>query len=195
MLYDLADRLPAALAALDRCTGTIPAAGGGTGGSSGISDRTGRLALAIIDGCDPAIVDARLLDGLERTIIARLKLGQPIAHQLAQVLDIVDRWAPTPKRRRAIESTLRQAAEGKGDDGCLSCARIKNHQGDPVYSEQHPGLKVCKSCHDMLKRVRAHAKFVDAELVPLAVMQWRQRHAGKQVSPDILERLLRGRDA
>jgi len=152
MLFDIADRLPAARQALDRCTGTIPAAGGGTGASSGVSDRTGRLALCIIDGMDQAIVDSRLLDALERTTIARLNAGDPIGHQLAAILDIVDRWAPAEKRKRALEQNLRDAADDMVDradwNKCHSHRRV---QGVAPPETRRPGGKLCRWCEDWVR--------------------------------------------
>jgi hypothetical protein len=141
-------------------------------------------------GSDQAWTDWHTLDRIERAIIDRCRNDQPIGRQLAQLVDIVDRWAPTPRRRQALDTGLRAAAEGKGDDGCHSCARVKDSRGLPLYSDQHPGLVICKSCYDMLRRVRAHDRYVEAELVPVVVIEWQQRHAGKNVSPTILERLL-----
>ena len=169
MLFDIADRLPAARQALDRCTGTIPAAGGGTGASSGVSDRTGRLALCIIDGMDQAIVDSRLLDTLERTTIARLKNGDPIGHQLAAILDIVDRWAPAEKRRRALEQNLRAASDdllNRHDDhgNCDSCKRVPGAWGEP----HRRGL--CKTCARHLDRVTA-LYCVDIDVPPKRLLE------------------------
>ena len=189
MLGELNRRLPTARRKLQECLPDMPASGGG--GGSGTSDRTGRIAVAVMEaGSDQAWTDWHTIDRIERTIIDRCRHDQPIGRQLAQLLDIVDRWAPTNKRRQALDTGLRAAAEGKGDDGCHSCARVKDSRGLPLYSDQHPGLVICKSCYDMLRRVRAHDRYVEAELVPVVVIEWQQRHAGKNVSPTILERLL-----
>jgi len=189
MLGEARRRLPEARRKLAECLPDMPAAGGG--GGSGTSDRTGRIAVALLEaGNDQAWTDWHALDRIELVIIARCRNDQSIGRQLEQLLDIVDRWAPTQQRRRALEDGLRAARAGKGDDGCLSCARVKDSRGLPLYSDQHPGLTICKSCHDMLKRVRAHDRYVEAELVPIVVLEWKQRHAGKNVSPTILERLL-----
>lgn len=189
MLGELNRRLPTARAKLQECLPDMPAAGGG--GGSGTSDRTGRIAVAVMEaGSDQAWTDWHALDRIELAIIARCRTSQSISRPLSQLLDIVDRWAPTNKRRQALDTGLRAAAEGKGDDGCHSCARVKDSRGLPLYSDQHPGLVICKSCYDMLRRVRAHDRYVDAELVPVVVIEWQQRHAGKNVSPTILERLL-----
>jgi len=189
MLGEARRRLPEARRKLAECLPDMPAAGGG--GGSGTSDRTGRIAVAVMEaGSDQAWTDWHALDRIERAIIQRCRTDQSIGRQLAQLLDIVDRWAPTQKRRQALDTGLRAAAEGKGDDGCHSCARVKDSRGLPLYSDQHPGLVICKSCYDMLRRVRAHDRYVEAELVPVVVIEWQQRHAGKNVSPTILERLL-----
>jgi hypothetical protein len=189
MLGEARRRLPEARRKLAECLPDMPAAGGG--GGSGTSDRTGRIAVAVMEaGSDQAWTDWHALDRIELAIIARCRTNQSISRPLSQLLDIVDRWAPTQKRRQALDTGLRAAAEGKGDDGCHSCARVKDSRGLPLYSDQHPGLVICKSCYDMLRRVRAHDRYVDAELVPVVVIEWQQRHAGKNVSPTILERLL-----
>lgn len=191
MLGEARRRLPEARRKLAECLPDMPAAGGG--GGSGTSDRTGRIAVAVMEaGSDQAWTDWHALDRIELVIIARCRTSQSITRPLSQLLDIVDRWAPTNKRRQALDTGLRAAAEGKGDDGCHSCARVKDSRGLPLYSDQHPGLVICKSCYDMLRRVRAHDRYVEAELVPVVVIEWQQRHAGKNVSPTILERLLSG---
>ncbi len=191
MLGEARRRLTEARRKLAECLPDMPAAGGG--GGSGTSDRTGRIAVAVMEaGSDQAWTDWHNIDRIERAIIERCRHDQSIGRQLAQLLDIVDRWAPTQKRRQALDTGLRAAAEGKGDDGCHSCARVKDSRGLPLYSDQHPGLVICKSCYDMLRRVRAHDRYVEAELVPVVVIEWQQRHAGKNVSPTILERLLSG---
>ncbi len=207
MLGEARRRLPEARRKLAECLPDMPAAGGG--GGSGTSDRTGRIASGFLEAfwdssnqrwkrhdmvqvVDQAWTDWHELDRIERTIIERCRNSQPISRQLVQLVDIVDRWAPTNKRRQALDTGLRAAAEGKGDDGCHSCARVKDSRGLPLYSDQHPGLVICKSCYDMLRRVRAHDRYVEAELVPVVVIEWQQRHAGKNVSPTILERLLSG---
>lgn len=191
LLSEARRRLPAARDALAAATGDIPPAGG-SGGGSGTSDRTGRLALAIIDGTDNAVTDSSYLDRLEKICIARCKAGQDIDHQLRQILDICDRWAPDPRRKAALDANLRAAAEGKGDDGCNSHARVKDHKGVPRYEERHPGLAVCQTCHRDLRRVRARDRYADAVMVPLVVVQWRERHPGKNLSDAILDRLLAG---
>ena len=195
LLSEARRRLPAARTALQQCIGDIPAASGGTWASSGVSDRPGRLALTVIDGRDQAITDSRRLDHLMKLMAARCRRSESLTRQLTEVVDICDRWAPTERRKAALEANLRDAAEGKGDDGCISCARTRDHRGAPVYAEQHPGLKICKSCYDTLRRVRARDRFINAELVPLSVLNWRQRHPGKNLSDAVLDRLLIGQDA
>jgi len=153
------------------------------------SDRTGRLACSYCADpkmADPARHDLEQLNAAVHAIRNHTANGR---HYI-DFIDIVDRWAPTEQRRTKIEDGLRAAAEGKGEDGCTSCARVKDSRGYPLHNPQHPGLTICQSCHATLKRVRAHDRYVDAELVPIVVLEWRQRHAGKQVSEAILDRLL-----
>ena len=131
--------------------GTIPASGGGTG-ASGASDRTGRLALGLLEGQDPAVADSLRLDQLERAAMRRLQEGQPIDAQLAGILDICDRWAPTERRKQALDNNLRAAANDdlnrRGDTGnCLSCRRLGSARFNPPHKK---GL--CKSCDRWLNR-------------------------------------------
>ena len=196
-LHDLRRRLPAARTALLSAIGDMPANGAQDGSQTagGASDRTGRLALGIIEGADGALNEWRDLDRHELTAIHRLRNGHPITRELAWIVDIVDRWAPTPERRLKLHANLADAADGLGADGCTSCARLRDHQNRPVYSEQHPGLKVCQSCHTDLNRARVHQRHRTAVLVPVAVIQWRQRHPGRNLSEETLTRILGGRDA
>jgi hypothetical protein len=181
MLSEARRRLPAARTALQAATGDMPCSGTSQGGS-GTSDRTGRLAIGIIDGIDIAINDTRRLDHLERIIIARCKTGQPWAQELAQVMDIVDRWAPTPHRRRKLDDNLRAAADdllNKTEDhhNCRSCKR------DPgSYGEPH-ARGMCKSCDRWLQRVLAlYDVTIDMPPVALLVIA---RERGKVTDHDI----------
>jgi hypothetical protein len=181
MLSEARRRLPAARTALQAATGDMPCSGTSQGGS-GTSDRTGRLAIGIIDGIDLAINDTRRLDHLERIIIARCKTGQPWTQELAQVMDIVDRWAPTPARRRKLDDNLRAAADdllNKTEDtnNCRSCKR------DPgSYGEPH-ARGMCKSCDRWLQRVLAlYDVTIDMPPVALLVIA---RERGKVTDHDI----------
>ena len=127
MLSEAHRRLPAALKAIEDAIGDLPCSGSAQGGS-GTSDRTGRIAIGIIDGVDQAWTDSVELDRLERIIINKCRNQQSWTYLLPRILDIIDRWAPTDTRRRAIEANLRDAADGKGDDGCHSCA-MKSQSG------------------------------------------------------------------
>jgi len=181
LLTEAARRLPAARKALDAATGDIPPAGG-SGGGSGTSDRTGRLALAVIDGTDTAVLDSRRLDALERVCIARCKAGQDIAAQLRQVLDICDRWAPDPRRKAALDANLRAAADdmlNRHDDqgNCTSCKRVPGAWGEP----HRRGL--CKTCSRHLDRVHALYDVV-LELPPKRLVEVLQSK-GKVTDQDI----------
>ena len=181
MLDEARRRLPAARSALQAATGDMPCSGTSQGGS-GTSDRTGRLAIGIIDGIDLAVNDTRRLDHLERIIIARCKTGQPWAQELAQVMDIVDRWAPAPSRKRKLDDNLRAAADdllNKTEDAhnCRSCKR------DPgSYGEPH-ARGMCKSCDRWLQRVLAlYDVTIDMPPVALLVIA---RERGKVTDHDI----------
>jgi hypothetical protein len=153
ILRDIARRLPAARKALASAVGDIPASGAHSG-THGVSDRTGRLALAVIDGRDQALTDSRQLDRLMIVLKVRCRNGRPITRQLLDVQTIVDRWAPTPRRRQALEQNLRAAADdllNKHDDhgNCESCKRVPGAWGEP----HRRGL--CKTCARHLDRVTA----------------------------------------
>lgn len=168
MLAEVRRRLPAARTALARATGDMPASGG-TGGASGPSDRTGRIAIAIIEGIDQAWNDSTELDRLERIIIARCKTGAPWKRELAHILDIIDRWAPTPTRRQKLNDNLRAAAGdmlNKTDDhgNCNSCKRVPGAYGTPHAR----GL--CKTCDRWLQRTLVYYD-VQLELPPRALVE------------------------
>lgn len=167
MLSEARRRLPAARQALHAATGDMPCSGTAQGGS-GTSDRTGRLAIGIIDGIDTAINDTRRLDHLERIIIARCKTGQSWTRELAQVMDIVDRWAPAPSRKRKLDDNLRAAADdllNKSEDinNCRSCKRVPGVWGEPHTR----GL--CKNCDRWLQRTLMHYN-VTLDMPPVALV-------------------------
>lgn len=147
--------------------GDMPASGA-QNGTSGVSDRTGRLALAVIEGCDQAWTDSNELDRLERIIINRCKTGQPWMQELARVMDIVDRWAPTPRRKAKLDDNLRAAAGdllNATDDhhNCRSCKRVPGAWGEPHKN----GL--CKNCDRWLQRTLLHYD-VTIDMPPLALV-------------------------
>lgn len=171
LLADARRRLPAAREALRRAVGDMPASGG-SGGTSGPcinGGPTARLALALIDGQDQAITDSRRLDHLVMLMAARCRRGQPLTRQLSEVIDICDRWAPSERRRRALDANLRAAADdllNKHDDhgNCDSCKRVPGAWGEP----HRQGL--CKTCARHLDRV--HALYdVTLELPPRALVE------------------------
>ncbi len=192
-LRALAPRIPKARAAADAA---LPGYGTHSDGpGSGHGDRTVTLALKETMANDRAVHDLHRLSILApNNSTARLErfhhAGCTITRQVSELHDIVTRWAPT---ERMVEG-LRGETLGKGDDGCVSCAKVNDSLGRPLYSERHPGLKVCQRCHRDLKRVRARAKFEQAEVVPACVLRWRERHpAETRLTEDILDGLLSGR--
>jgi hypothetical protein len=157
-------------------------ASGGSGGTSGVSDRTGRLALAVIAGQDQALTDSRRLDHLMLLMAARCRRGQPLTRQLSEVIDICDRWAPTERRRRALDANLRAAADdllNKHDDhgNCESCKRVPGEYGEP----HRRGL--CKTCARHLDRVMALYDVV-LELPPKRLLEIGKQR-GKVTDQDI----------
>ena len=159
MLGEARRRLPEARRNLAECLPDMPAAGGG--GGSGTSDRTGRIAVAVMEaGSDQAWTDWHNIDRIERAIIERCRHDQQIGRQLAQLLDIVDRWAPTPRRRQALERNQRDAANdllNRHDDhgNCTSCKQVPGAYGTPHAR----GL--CKTCDRWLQRVLVYYDITD----------------------------------
>ena len=181
MLGELNRRLPTARRKLQECLPDMPASGGG--GGSGTSDRTGRIAVAILDaGSDQAWADWHTIDRIERTIIDRCRNDQPIGRQLAQLLDIVDRWAPTPRRRQALERNQRDAANdllNRHDDhgNCVSCARDPKSFGEPFRR----GL--CVNCYRRIEHINA---IYDCELdMPPVALVVLFRERGRVTGRDI----------
>ncbi len=136
-------RLPQAVQALQQATGDIPPAGG-TGATTGPSDRTGRLATTHLTDprTDPARSDLEHLDRM---------LAKPHPRHLPHIADIINRWAPNRTRKAAIDANNRAAANDdlnrRGDpNNCPSCARI-NTWGD-IHAR---GL--CRRCDHTLTRI------------------------------------------
>lgn len=159
MLGELNRRLPTARRKLLECLPDMPASGGG--GGSGTSDRTGRIAVAILEaGSDQAWADWHEMDRIERALIERCRTHQTITPLLRDLLDIVDRNAPTDKRRKAIERNQRDAANdllNRHDDhgNCTSCKQVPGAYGTPHAR----GL--CKTCDRWLQRVLVYYDITD----------------------------------
>jgi hypothetical protein len=174
-------RLPDARQAMIAALGTMPSTAGGSGGSSGPSDRTGRLACAYLanEAIDPARRD---LDALTMILWRARNRGHFTGGEIAAMLDLCDRWAPTPQRRRKIDDNLRAAADdllNKTEDAhnCRSCKRDPGSWGEPARR----GL--CKSCIRYLDRCTTLYD-VTLELPPVAlVVALRER--GKVTDADI----------
>lgn len=167
-LADVNQRRPLARSKMIDALGTIPAAGSGTGAVSGVSDRTGRLACAYLanTSTDTARQDLDRLTDIEWTNKTK---GGISRKQLEVLVDICDRWAPTERRRRALDTNLRAAADdllNKHDDhgNCDSCKRVPGAWGEP----HRQGL--CKTCARHLDRV--HALYdVTLELPPRVLVE------------------------
>jgi hypothetical protein len=151
MLSEARRRLPAARTALAIAIGDMPCSGTSQGGS-GTSDRTGRIALGVIDGVDTAWTDSRELDRLERIIIAKCNNGLSWTYLLPRVLDIVDRWAPSDSRRRKLHANLRSASDdllGQADwNKCQSHRRV---DGVAPPDTRRQGGKLCRWCEDWVR--------------------------------------------
>jgi hypothetical protein len=181
MLSEARRRLPAARTALAVAIGDMPCSGTSQGGS-GTSDRTGRIALGVIEGVDTAWTDTRELDRLERIIIAKCNAGQSWTYLLPRVLDIVDRWAPTPRRRTALHNNLRSASDdllNKSDDhgNCTSCKRVPGAWGEP----HRQGM--CKTCARYIDRITA-LYVVAIDMPPRALIEISEAR-GKVTDHDI----------
>lgn len=183
LLSEARRRLPAARTAIHRHIGNIPAAGGGTR-ASGTSDRTGSIAckLATAIDADQAWRDDAELDRLELQAIARLQAGTSITRTLQDILRIVDRWAPDPKRKQVLEDGLRAAANDdlnyRGDiNNCDSCRRDPGSYGEPFRR----GL--CVNCYRRVARI-VELYDVDITMPPVDLVRlFRER--GKVTDHDI----------
>lgn len=170
LLSDARRRLPAARTALQAALGDMPSRGGCEGVSGGGTGEWGpTVTIALALSRDEAVRDDRRLDQLMLILAARCKRSQSITQQLAEVIDICDRWAPTPRRRQAIDTNLRAAADdllNKHDDhgNCVSCKRVPGVWGEP----HRQGL--CKTCARHLDRI--HALYdVTLELPPRILVE------------------------
>jgi len=153
------DRLAQALKALSDATGDMPCTGT-TGGGSGTSDRTGSIALRVIEGVDTAWADTQRLNTLLETMIRKMRAGQSVRRQLDELNDIINRWAPTDNQRRAITANLQAAANdllNRHDDhgNCTSCKQVPGAYGTPHAR----GL--CKTCDRWLQRVLVYYDITD----------------------------------
>lgn len=170
LLSEAAQRLPNARKAMLAATGDMPSRGGCEGVSGGGTGEWGpTVTIAMNLGADEAVRDSRRLDKLMLLMAARCRRSQPITQQLAEVVDICDRWAPTPRRRQALDANLRAAADdllNRHDDhgNCRSCKRVPGAWGEP----HRQGL--CKTCARHLDRV--HALYdVTLELPPRILVE------------------------
>ena len=153
------DRLAQALKALSDATGDMPCTGT-TGGGSGTSDRTGSIALRVIEGVDTAWADTQRLNTLLETMIRKMRTGQSVRRQIDELNDIINRWAPTDNQRRAITVNLQAAANdllNRHDDhgNCTSCKQVPGAYGTPHAR----GL--CKTCDRWLQRVLVYYDITD----------------------------------
>ena len=153
------DRLAQALKALSDATGDMPCTGT-TGGGSGTSDRTGSIALRVIEGVDTAWADTHRLNILLESMIRKMRTGQSVRRQIDELNDIINRWAPTDNQRRAITVNLQAAANdllNRHDDhgNCTSCKQVPGAYGTPHAR----GL--CKTCDRWLQRVLVYYDIVD----------------------------------
>ena len=153
------DRLAQALKALSDATGDMPCTGT-TGGGSGTSDRTGSIALRVIEGVDTAWADTQRLNTLLEAMIRKMRTGQSVRRQIDELNDIINRWAPTDNQRRAITVNLQAAANdllNRHDDhgNCTSCKQVPGAYGTPHAR----GL--CKTCDRWLQRVLVYYDITD----------------------------------
>ena len=162
------DRLAQALKALSDATGDMPCTGT-TGGGSGTSDRTGSIALRVIEGVDTAWADTQRLNTLLETMIRKMRTGQSVRRQIDELNDIINRWAPTDNQRRAITANLQAAANdllNRHDDhgNCTSCKQVPGAYGTPHAR----GL--CKTCDRWLQRILA-SYAVDIDMPPRRLVE------------------------
>lgn len=195
-LRRLAPRVPRALRAIeDALPGYPPISGGG--GSRGADNEGGRTAALAVESTmatDPAIRARDRLrvlcpGGTTRRLERYAAAGCSITAQVTELHRILAVWAPT----EAQQHGLRGETLGKGDDGCVSCEKVTDSLGRPLYATRHPGLTVCQWCHRTLRRVHAHPKHRDATVVPAVVIRWRERNVDSRLTDEMLERLLSGR--
>ena len=162
------DRLALALKALSDATGDMPCTGT-TGGGSGTSDRTGSIALRVIEGVDTAWADTHRLNILLESMIRKMRTGQSVRRQIDELNDIINRWAPTDNQRRAITANLQAAANdllNRHDDhgNCTSCKQVPGAYGTPHAR----GL--CKTCDRWLQRILA-SYAVDIDMPPRRLVE------------------------
>lgn len=150
MLSDVRRRLPAARNAILCAVGDMPSRGGSEGVSGGGTGEWGpTVTIAMNCHRDQAYKDLGRLTELEW---ANRTQGGLTSHQLEQLFDLCNRWAPDGKRRQVLEDGLRAAANDelnyRGDtNNCRSCARVPGQWGDP----HRQGL--CKRCDHTLARI------------------------------------------
>ena len=134
---------------------------------------------------DEAEQDLAQLNHLVRVVKHRHADGYDCTYQLQQLKIIINRWVPNSDTANYVARRTPTP-----DDGCVSCARVKNSQGDPAWSPRHTRSLLCQTCITDLRRVRARKGHDQAEKVPVAIVQWRHAHTGRQLREDTLDRLL-----
>lgn len=177
---------------LERWVGDIPSADGG-GGQVGFSDRTGNTASRLASTTrrrqgdpspDPAWRDLAHL----REIRARITSGTDTRRDHIDADKIIHRWAELNPEQ---EAKLRSAA-AEGDPGCRSCARISGPSGLPLWEPCHPGSNMCQWCIRTLQRIRVYKGHINDEVVWPPVLRWRQNNPGRNLSPETLDKIMRG---
>lgn len=151
LLSDARRRLPAARKALQAALGDLPSRNGAEGVSGGGTGEWGpTVTIALTLAQDEAVRDSRRLDKLMLLMAARCRHAQPITQQLSEVIDICDRWAPTAKRKTALEDNLRAAANDQLNtvkhNDCQSCIRAGARE--PARTE---GSRLCRWCEDWVR--------------------------------------------
>jgi hypothetical protein len=191
-------RIATVRARLEEMSGEMPSSSGG-GGKGGHSDRTGSLAFRHrINPNDPewghladvAAAASRELDRLERTIILRAENGEPTSRMVARLDDLLAQWEPLTNWQ---QSSLQSETALVGELGCVSCRRVEDSLGRPLWSPVHDRMDVCLRCHRDLKRQRARDGHIEDVLVHTAVIRWRDRHGDRRLTDQVLDDLLSGK--
>lgn len=116
--HALYERTPRLVAQLDQWTAGFPT---GSPGGSGVSDRTGTLAVR--GPCQAQRVQA----DYDRELVAANKA---LDHAL-----------------KILTTAMNVVATDPLPEACKSCARLKDHRGNPVYTEVR-AAGLCRWCQD-----------------------------------------------
>lgn len=134
---------------------------------------------------DPAKAALKQLHSTINKIQRLHESGRTYAYQLADLEQILNLYAPSRKTQ-----AHHARSTPTPNDGCVSCARAKNSQGEPLWTPRHGNYLRCRWCIETVRRIRSRRNYKNIKDVPVVVITWRETH-NKRLSETDLDRLLK----